>query len=234
MHAQHREILKKIQKQERKGTSHSDNDSYIRSGHQYYDVSVPTRRAIAKDWLRANKNISKKEFLAVLDSLYKGDSHEEKTIASQLLGYSREIREGISLKKLESWLDQLVGWAEIDSLCQNNFTADEMLGRWSEWETLIRKLAKSKNINKRRAALVLLTGPVQYSPDKRIANLSFEILDALKHEKDILITKAVSWLLRSVVTNHKPEVSQYIEENKDTLPKVALRETIRKIRTGKK
>ena len=54
------------------------------------------------------------------------------------------------------------------------------------------------------------------------------------HEKDILITKAISWLLRSLVKYHKNEVDQVIEQNKETLPKIAIRETKRKIETGRK
>lgn len=189
---------------------------------------------MAKEWLKQNKDISGKDFVLFLDSLYKGKSHEEKTVASIMLGYSETCRKAVKIKDLDSWLNELVGWAEVDCLCQNNFRAEELLADWQDWRDFIRKLSRDKNINKRRAALVFLTGPVYYSDDKKIKDLAFEMISELKHEKPILITKAISWLLRSMVRYHKKEVNNYIDKNEKTLPKIAIREARRKIKTGRK
>jgi 3-methyladenine DNA glycosylase AlkD len=234
MHREYKDILSEIKKHKGRGTQHTSNDSYILSGHLYYDVSVPVRRQIAKSWLKKNKHISDKDFIAVLDSLYQGKSHEEKTIASILLGYHHPHRKVIKSEHLDHWLDHLVGWAEVDSLCQNVFTANELLADWKTWKSFIRKLSKDKNVNKRRASLVLLTGPTYRSNDKRLQDLAFETIDALKHEQPIIITKAISWLLRDMSAQHKKAVSEYLKNNKDTLPKVAVRETQRKLKTGRK
>jgi 3-methyladenine DNA glycosylase AlkD len=234
MRKEHKNLLEKIRKHRGKGTQHTSNDSYILSGHFYYDVSVPVRRQIVKNWLKENKGISDKDFVAVLDSLYKGKSHEEKTVASYLLSYHHPHRKTIKPKQLNKWLDHLVGWAEVDSLCQNVFTAEEILSDWKTWESFIEKLSKDKNINKRRASLVLLTGPTYRSNDKRLRDLAFEMINTLKHEQPIIITKAISWLLRDMSAKHKKAVSEYLKNNEDTLPKVAVRETQRKLKTGKK
>ncbi len=234
MHPEHKRILTDIKKHTGEGTQHTSNDSYILSGHFYYDVSVPVRRQIVKDWLKKNKDISDKDFIAVLDSLYKGKSHEEKTIASYLLNYHHPHRKTIKPRRLDEWLDHLVGWAEIDSLCQNVFTAEELLADWKTWESFIKKLSKDKNINKRRASLVLLTGPTHRSDDKRLRDLAFEMIDTLKYEKPIIITKAISWLLREMSAQHKKAVSDYLSKNENTLPKIAVREAKRKLETGKK
>jgi len=230
----HKRILAELKKHSGRGTTQSSSDSYLSSGHFYYDISVPVRRRIAKEWLKEHEDISAKEFLQVIDSLNRGKSYEEKTIASTLLGYHPGHRKMISLKNVDAWLGHLAGWAEIDSFCQNMFTADEMLADWRGWERLIRKLSRDKNINKRRAALVLLVGPVHYSDEKKIVALAFEMIEALKHEKPILITKAVSWLLRSMVTRHKAAVAAYIKKNAGTLPKIAVSETANKLKTGLK
>jgi 3-methyladenine DNA glycosylase AlkD len=234
MHTEHTKILNEIKKHKGEGTQHTKSDNYILSGHLYHDVSVPIRRRIIKNWLKENKDIPDKDFIAVLDSLYKGKSHEEKTIASYLLGYHHTHRRTIRPKQLNEWLNHLVGWAEIDSLCGNVFTAGELLADWKMWELFIKKLSKDKNINKRRAALVLLTGPTHRSGDIRLRDLAFEIIESLKHEKPIIISKAISWLLREMSFMHKEAVSAYLKNNEDTLPKIAVRETWRKIRTGKK
>jgi 3-methyladenine DNA glycosylase AlkD len=233
MHLEHKNILNEIKKNQKQGTKYFENDSYLGSGHHYYDVSVPIKRKIAKKWVGEHKDISSKEFILLLDSLYKGESYDEKTMASALLGYLSKQRSLVTPKNLNEWLGYLVGWAEVDSLCQNIFTYSEFLANWKEWERFIIKLSGDKNINKRRASIVFLTGPVRYSADNKFEKLSFEVVNTLKNEKSILITKAISWLLRSMVYNHKDDVLAYIQKNKD-LPKIAIRETTRKIKTGRK
>ncbi|MGH7923274.1 MAG: DNA alkylation repair protein [Candidatus Binatus sp.] len=210
------------------------NDSYLGSGHLYYDVSIPNLRMLAKAWLKENKGVPDAEFSAILDGLYRGRSYEEKVLASVLLSYHRAGRRAIGTKRLEAWLDGLVGWAEIDSLCQSAFTADEIVANWSEWRRFIRSLARDDNINKRRAALVFLTTPVRNSDDARLVAQAFETIEMLKQERDIIITKAVSWLLRSMVQHHQRAVSVYIKANRHSLPAIAVRETTRKIATGRK
>src|ERR1700719_3803506 len=238
---QHKVLIAGLEKQQRNRAHSQANDSYLGSGHHYYDVSVPTLRTLAKAWLKNNGGIPDAEFLAVLDRLYRGKSYEEKVLASILLSYHRTSPGTIGPKLLDVWLEHLVGWAEIDSLCvfsssaaRRNFTEDEILADWSEWARFIRKLSRDENINKRRAALVFLTVPLRYAEDKRLAALGFEVIEALKPERHIMITKAVSWLLRSMLRHHERAVAAYIRENRHSLPAIAVRETTRKITTGRK
>ncbi len=114
-------------------------------------------------------------------------------------------------------------WCEVDSLCQSTFIADEVLKRWKEWGKLLKRFVKSENISKRRASIVLLVKACRESDDSRLSDLLFENIEKLKQEKDILITKAVSWGLRELIKNHKNEVAKYLNENIDSLPKIAIR-----------
>jgi 3-methyladenine DNA glycosylase AlkD len=229
----HRALLAGLKAHRRNRVHSQANDSYAGSGHLYYDVSVPVRRTLAKKWLKEHRGIADAEFLAVVGSLFRGKSHEEKTLASILLSHHPSGRKAVGPRQLNPWLDQLVGWAEIDSLC-TIFTAEEILANRPEWERFVAALARHKNINKRRAALVFLTGPLRRSEDKKLAELGFRTVEVLKSERAILITKAVSWLLRSMVTHHRRAVAAYIKENHHSLPAVAVRETTRKMATGRK
>jgi len=234
MKPHHRNILASIKKNGRTRAHSQANDSYLSSGHHYYDVSIPTLRAIAKAWLKENQDIVHAEFIATIDGLYRGKSYEEKVLASLVISYHRAGRQIIGPKQLDAWLDKLVGWAEIDSLCASAFTAEEMLAEWPAWKRFIQALARDRNINKRRAALVFLTTATRKSDDKRLAALALATIEGLRHEREIIITKAVSWLLRSMVVRHKSMVAAYIKDNRNSLPAIAVRETSRKIATGRK
>lgn len=234
MTKEHKNVIAQLEKLASKKPQQHFNDSYTGSKHFFYAVSVPKRREIIKGWLKEHKDASAKEVPAFVTELISGKSHEEKTMGAYLLGYHAKARSEVKLAVVDGWLSKLVGWAEIDSLCQNVFQPEEVLARWKEWEPFLKKLAQSQNINKRRAALVFLTGPTWKSPDAKLHTLAYQLIDVLKHEKDILITKAISWLLRSMADTRKKDVAAYVKKNADTLPKIAVRETRKKLETGKK
>jgi 3-methyladenine DNA glycosylase AlkD len=236
MHPEHSALLDDLRKAAR--PIHHDrppqNDSYGGSGRPFFNVSVPDRRAIIKRWLAGHKTITADAFFAVVDSLTQGQSHEEKTLAGMLVAANRKARPLVSTRDIDRWLGRLNGWAEVDTWCQNVFKAEDMLADWLAWRGLIDQLSRDANINKRRAALVLLNGPVHYSPDPRFRDLAFTVLERLKPERPILITKAVSWLLRSMITQHRDAVVAYLAANETSLPAIALRETRTKLKTGTK
>ncbi len=233
MNKHHLELLAEI----KKVADNIDKEppkGYLGSSHQNYGLSNPQKREIAKAWKKDNKDISVDEFVALLNSLFQGKSYDEKTLAGMLLGYMTKQRRKINPAKLDQWLDELEGWAEIDGLCQSTFTAQELLDNWQEWKKWLKRFNQSQNISKRRASLVLLVKPVRDSEDIRLTDLALENIQGLKSEDDKLITKAISWLLREMTKKHHQLVEDYLNENEDSLPAIAVRETRKKLETGKK
>jgi len=207
---------------------------YLGSNKPTLCIKSKVNKDIARRIIK-NNNLDEKQLVDLLDSLYsKGTTFEEIDLAGRLLGISTKLTEKINPNKLDYWLNFTHGWAETDLLCQSNFTADEILSNWNVWKKLLLKFSKDKNIHKRRASLVLLTKAVRNSNDKRLSDIAFENVETLKSEKEILITKAISWILRELIKNHKKEVRIYMNKNKDELPKIAVREVTNKLITGKK
>ena len=235
MHPDHPRLLAELKAAARpvRGAP-AQNDSYGGSGRPYFNVAVPERRAMARRWLADHTTGGPQPVLALVESLFDGVSHEEKTLAAILLGASTAARQAARPADINRWLGKLNGWAEVDSLCQNLFTAGEMKRDWPAWKGLIEALTVSPDINRRRAALVLLTGPVARSDDPAFRDLAFTTLEALKGERPILITKAVSWLLRSMAARHGAAVTAYIDGNAASLPAIAVREARIKLATGTK
>lgn len=230
----HREILDCIIENSGAPTQHTFSDRYLGNTHKRYPISAPILRTIAKEWMRERRQLPAKEFVEVLTSLNKGDSSTEKCMAGILLDYCTPEQSAFSPDIFDSWLDNLIGWAEVDSVCTGSYLERSVPEMWPQWEKLVLRLSKSENINKRRASLVLLVSPVRKVNDKRLQSTGLLIVDRLKDEKDILITKAISWLLRSMTKNFKDDVRQYLNKNRETLPKIAVRETLMKLNTGRK
>jgi len=217
--------------------SHSQKgklEKYFGTVKTLYVIETDAQRRIIRTWINKHSDLTVSEYLKLLESLFQGKSVNEVSIAGELLGWLPELRKSVRPSHLDAWLNWLHGWGEVDSLCQSKFSASELLGNWREWESLLANLSSQENVHKKRASLVLLTKPVRDSDDERLADLAFKIIDKLKDERNILVTKAVSWLLRDLVKHNRQRVETYLNENEDTLPKIALRETRMKLLTGRK
>jgi len=197
-------------------------------------TTVPQLRRAALTWAKDNKDIPARQLQQIITGLIHDPNALKKCMGGILLGYMPAQRSGLSPFLYEEWLDHTVGWGAVDAICYGNFMAKEILDNFQVWKTLIKRLAKSPNANKRRAALVLLTKPLKESVDKRLSKLAFYVIDKLKDDKIILITKAISWLLRNLTKHHDKEVRVYLDSKKETLPKIAVREVLNKLKHGKK
>jgi 3-methyladenine DNA glycosylase AlkD len=232
--AEHAVLLAELRALGRPYRGGIQNDSYSGSGRPFLNVSAPDRRRIIKAWLARHRTASEAELLALADSLFEGETHEERTLAALMLQASPRARRAATPARVDGWLGQLNGWAEIDTLAASVFGPAELEADWPAWKGLIERLGRDANINKRRAALVLLVTPTRASADIRFRDLGFATVEALMGERDILITKAVSWLLRAMSSRHASEVAAYLDAHAAELPAVAVRETRAKLRTGRK
>ncbi len=229
----HASLLSEIVANSGKPTQHTFLDGYLGNTNPRYPISTPRLRSIGKSWIKANR-LTPKEFNDLLTALIKAPSSTEKTLAGILLDYATEEQLNFDPKIFDRWLNHLHGWAEVDALCYGHFTIDMVLEKWNSWKKVLLQLNKSKNINKRRASLVLLCKPLTRSTDPQLRSTAFLLVDQLRHEKEILITKAISWILRSMVKQHPAPLKNYLAKNKPALPAVAVRETITKLKTGRK
>lgn len=209
--------------------------SYLGTQKKYLCVKTSDIVKIAKEITKKQDDFSSKEMLDLLNQLFSGETIEEHLLGGKIFTLlSPENRTKIPFSKLKKWLEKTNGWVEVDVICQSAYTAPEVLARWDDWEKAIKDFSKSRNIQVRRASLVLQCLSARKTNDKKVRKLAFEIVDRLKSENEVLITKAVSWLLRSLVFQGKEEVRDYLIKHESSLPRIAFRETMKKIKTGKK
>ena len=207
---------------------------HLGTRRRWYGLKNVQRRRIMLDFIAKHQDMTYQDWAALIDRLYRGTSYEERCAPQTLLVKFPQHRRRLPLSQLDEWLGLLEGWAEIDSACQTVFSAEELLADWDDWRDFLLSLADDENINKRRASLALLTAPISHSADPRILNLALQLTDSLKREKDKRITKAISWLLRKGIKQHRHAIEAYLDASGPSLPAVARRETHRKLLTGKK
>lgn len=234
MNEHHRAILQRIERTEPARGNTSQRPEHLGTARRWYGLGNAQRRKIILDFVAQNRDLPYADWRDLIDSLYRGDSYEERCAPQTLLLSYPRYRRALPSTQLDKWLGCLEGWAEVDSACQTVFNADDLLATWDDWSALLRSLAKDANINKQRAALVLLTAPISQADDARLLELALELIQQLQSDKDKRISKAVSWLLRKGIKLHRTAIAEFVERNADNLPAIAVRETRRKLATGKK
>lgn len=230
----HKEILVQIHDHSGKPERSAFLNGYLGNDHVLYHIRTPTLRTIAKAWAREHKDLWREDFRDVVTSLIQGPSATEKIMAGILLGYSTKPQRHFDPAIFNNWLDHLEGWAEVDAVCTGDFTATQLPADWPRWKKLVTRLSKDSSINKRRASLVLFCSPVSRGKDPRLADAALKNVERLKAEKEVMITKAISWVLRSMIKLYRDDVESYLRDNADSLPKIAVRETMTKLKTGAK
>jgi 3-methyladenine DNA glycosylase AlkD len=230
----HQNLLHLIKENSGKGTQHTFSDSYLGNTHPRYEITAPVLRKIAKEWMREHVDLTAAEFADLLASLIAGKSSTEKMFAGMLMDYSTQDQRDFDPGLFDQWLEHLQGWAEVDAICTGDYSVTHIPAKWKRWKPLLKKFSRDPNIQKRRASLVLLCSPVRYTDEPALGNAAIEHIERLKKEKEILITKAISWLLRSLIKNYRQIVIDYMQKNADSLPKIAVRETMVKLKTGTK
>ena len=84
---------------------------------------------------------------------------------------------------------------------------------------------------------MLLLRTLRESNDERFLQAALGNVDHLtkgEHKEDKLITKAISWVLRTAIKQHREQVNAYVEANAASLPALAVREFRKKYTTGTK
>jgi 3-methyladenine DNA glycosylase AlkD len=230
----HKNLLAEVKRTAGRPAQDKFLNRYLGADRPRYDIRNPEMRSIVSAWLRANRSLTSAQIASVISSLVQGRSVTEKMTGGFILDRCSADQRKFPPKLYDRWLNHLEGWAEVDTFCAGKYSGKEVPAQWKLWRPLLIALAKSKKISKRRASLVLLCAPLRYSEDRRLAKLAFANITRLRHEDSVLITKAISWLLRSMVKLHRPALVEFLRLHREELPSIAVRETETKIRTGRK
>jgi 3-methyladenine DNA glycosylase AlkD len=205
----------------------------MRTALKIYGVRVPHLREIARDWQRAHQEVADEDLMALVESLWDGESQEERALAVELLGRYRRRIPDLTWDHFDRWRRQVDNWGLADGLGARILTpwllADPE-GRLDRlWD-----LITDEDVWSRRLALVATVPINRGHTGLTIPDLTLRLVDRVKEERYPMITKAVSWALREMTKTHPHRVAAYLEDNRDVLAAHVVREVGNKLRTGLK
>jgi 3-methyladenine DNA glycosylase AlkD len=207
---------------------------YLGTPRPVLGVRADDLHKLAKETTKLHPTWPDAQWLALLDLLYAGDLFEQRSLAGLILGALHPLRQRLEMAQLRTWLAWLAGWAEVDTTCQSAWTGTEVLARWPEWDAFLDDLSRAESLSLRRASLVLLVAPLRRSADPRLTQRALANVQRLQPERDRMITKALSWVLRSMIAEQPETVRAYLAEHSSALQATVVREVRKKLETGRK
>lgn len=197
-----------------------------------HGVRVPDLRQIAAGWKADHKQLGRDDVLAVAEVLWTGESLEERTLANLLLASYPKVVAGLPWDVFDCWRRLVDNWGVGDALATTVF-GPWLLANPGDRLHHLEALIADEDLWSRRLALVA-TVPLNRRATTAVPDLTLELVDRVKHEREPMITKAVSWALRELSKSDPDRVAAYLDDNRTALPSHVLREVQNKLATGLK
>lgn len=184
-------------------------------GDLFLGTTVPQLRTLAKKY----KDLPLEETLELLHSKI----HEERQIALFILvkKFSKSDQKG-KKEIFQIYLENIKyvnNWDLVDG------SAEYIIGAflWPETassKSLLKKLAKSKNLWEKRIAIMSTFHYIKNGS----AKTTLELAEILLHDKHDLIHKAAGWMLREVGKRISPAIEEkFLGKNAQKMPRTMLR-----------
>ena len=192
---------------------------------KFYGVRTPTVNKISRAYFALIESKTKSEILGLCENLWQSGFIEESIIACRWSYFIRQSYEPSDFRVFEKWVNIYVNnWASCDTLC--NHSIGKHIEMYPEFVARLKTFAQSNNRWMRRAASVSLIVPARKG---KFLNEILEIADVLLLDKDDLVQKGYGWLLKTAGEANQQKIFDYVMENKDTMPRTALRYAIEKM-----
>jgi 3-methyladenine DNA glycosylase AlkD len=187
---------------------------------------------VEKQYFKDLKDLNKKDFFNIINSLLQEQEHEIKTLAFKWLYKKRKDFTKTDFKVFERWLKKYVNnWAHCDSFLTHSlgyliYHYPELIKKTDSW-------INSNNRWFRRSASIILIYSFKHHKNKLEFKLFFERLKKviLKqiNDSDDLVQKAYGWSAKEASNINEDLVFDFIYKFKKQLPRTALRYAIEKM-----
>lgn len=191
----------------------------------FLGVRIPLVRKIANKYFKELKGLRIEDILKFCNQLLETKIYEHKVIAFHWSFKCSNQYQNEHFKVFESWLKTYVDdWSDCDDLCTH--TLGYFVYQYPEFLSKVKLWASSKNRWVKRASAVTLIYSVKRG---RHLDSVFEVASELLLDKDDLVQKGYGWILKETSNSFPQEVLEFVMNNKNEMPRTALRYAIEKL-----
>jgi 3-methyladenine DNA glycosylase AlkD len=200
---------------------------------QVIGVTNPNLRLVLRELKAAVKGKDGRTVLKLAYTMINEEVFELQWLAYELIGSQKKTLRALTREDIDALNVHLDNWVLTDTFC------GKVLGfAWREGvvdDAYLLNLQKSADLWQRRLAVVATT--VLNTPATGGEGVSAQTLLLCQGAVDDhhpMISKAVSWALRTLVKWDRAAVEEFLEVHEDRLARLVVREVRRKLETGKK
>jgi 3-methyladenine DNA glycosylase AlkD len=201
--------------------------SYMKtSSLQFLGVSVTEARKITRKYIRT---LAVDDLPPLIDNLWKEPVFDFKLAAIEALEkYSAKGDVKTSFVMIDRMVDDVDTWSTVDPLCI--VCLANVIIRDPGYDKKIAKWRASSNFWRRRASIL----PYVHLSKKRIYRDEYAertLAAIVPHLSDtkFFVAKAVGWVLRELSKREPDLVRSFIEENRERMTKLSIREGSKKL-----
>lgn len=197
---------------------------YMKSSMSYYGVTMPQVRMITKSILKKYAPETNQEYRETLIYIFKNAEYREFWYAGN--EYANSFKKFITQENLDVYIEivRITRWWDIVDVVAANFIGKALIGS-DNISKISKKLIEDEDLWVRRTGLLL---QLKYK-DKTDFDLLKELIFKTAHEKDFFIRKAIGWTLRQYSYVDPDSVKNFIEENRDKLSGLSIKEGLKVI-----
>ncbi len=189
---------------------------------KFYGVKTAVAEKIAKKYWQEEKSQGKQRVFTMCEELFRSGYMEEAFVVSTWLPNLIDQLQVGDICVFKTWIERYIdNWAKCDSFC--NHTIGDLIDKYPEVATEVKSWTKSSCRWLKRASAVSLILPARKGGFLQVV---FDISSALLADKDDLVKKGYGWLLKEASRKHQKEVFHYIVQNRNNMPRTALRNAI--------
>ena len=200
---------------------------YLKSALEHFGVPVPEVRRRTLAALRAVKDLTREEVIALARRLWSRPVHELRSAAAEVLkARAKLLVAEDATDVLEPLLRESKTWALVDTLSAE--IGHVMLERFpKELAGTLDRWAKDDDFWVRRSALLALLGGLRRGGGdfERFSRYA----DAMLEEKEFFIRKAIGWILRETSKKRPELVAEWVAPRAARMSGLTLREATRQL-----
>ncbi len=196
-------------------------------------LTVGDIRTVVREFAPDARALSPSEALGLALAIIQHGTFDGRQCAYELLAKNRPAMAALRTRSVTSLGRGIDNWNSVDAFACG--ISGPVWGRGGVTDAAVLRWAQSRDPWWRRAALastVALNLPSRGGTGDVVRTL--RVCELVIEDEHITVRKALSWALRTLVRVDRSAVESFLAEHEAVLPALVLRETRRKLSTGRK
>jgi 3-methyladenine DNA glycosylase AlkD len=199
--------------------------AYLKSPESFvhFGVTVPAIQKVVKTFRKERPKLSRDELIRLVEELWEPEVHETRMAAIELLQAYDNLLVAKDAALIERMIDQSHTWAYVDGLAAHDMGS--LVVRFPELNKTLDRWSKHENFWLRRAAMLSLL--IELRDGRGDFNRFTRYAEAMLHEKEFFIRKAIGWILRDTARKRPDMVYDWLAPRAHLASTLTVREAMK-------